>query len=86
MPYGIKTIEIKVNTLKILDLYGTVYIKNSLGASVAEVYDDKNSFSNGDLVINGNIMATNSKPFWVAGKVNGTNLNIYCGSLWFRCI
>ena len=75
MPYGVKTTEIKVNTLKIIDLYGTVYIKNSLGASIAGFYDDNSSFLNGDLIINGNILATNSKPFWVAGKVNGTNLS-----------
>ena len=66
---------LKQNNIKILNTNGTVYIKTSLGASIAEFYDDKSSFLNGDLVIGGTITTSNSKPFWVAGKVNGTNLS-----------
>ena len=56
MPYGIKTTDINVNNIKILNTNGIVYIKNSLGVSIAEVYDDKSSLLNGDLVIGGNLI------------------------------
>ena len=51
MEDGIRTTDINVNNIKILNTNGIVYIKNSLGVSIAEFYDDKSSFLNGDLVI-----------------------------------
>ena len=72
MPYSIKTSEIKV-----LNTNGTLYIRNSLGATIAEFYDDKSAFIFGDLVVGGSITATNSNPFYIAGKVaaNGSKIS-----------
>ena len=44
MPHGIKTTDINVNNIKILNTNGTVYIKNSLSVSNAELYDDEKRF------------------------------------------
>ena len=44
IPYGILTTEVKLYAIKVIATNGTVWIRNTLDASIAEFYDDKSSF------------------------------------------
>ena len=54
MPYKITTPEIKI-----LNTNGTLHIKNSLDASIAEFYDDKRLVLNGDVYLINNLFVNN---------------------------
>ena len=64
---GATTVDYRLIT----PLLYAITIKAS-NATVITLQDDVNI--TGNLVVDGTITASNSKPFWVAGKVNGANL------------
>ena len=76
MPYNIRTPEIKTSSIKILNTDGNIAFRNSLDNTIAVFYDDKTTIFQGNMTVNGNISANNIKPFWIAGKVDGSTLSI----------